>query len=90
MANVWYGALDRPRVQWWMLEAGHAQEERDRTARLEGKQARVRMRDEKRRARVTARENRYRVKRRRQRVAQLKTMVRRFLTTGPDGGDVRP
>jgi hypothetical protein len=90
LANVWYGALDRPRVRSWMLEAGHAQEERDRTTRLETKQARIRVRDEERRARATAKENRYRVKRRRRRVAQLKTMVRRLLTAGPGGGDVRP
>ena len=62
-----------------MLEASHAEEERDRTRRLDEKRARVRARDEERRARAGARDHRYRMKRRQQRVAHLKTVVRRIL-----------
>lgn len=89
VARLWYGAADRPSVRWLMLEASHAEEERARTRRIERKQMHIRVREEQRRSRAVAKEDRYRVKRRRQRVAQLKTAVRRVLTTGPGGGGMR-
>jgi hypothetical protein len=86
LARGWYAAADRPSVRWLMLEASHVVEERDRAQRIERKQRGLRLRDERRRARATAKEERYRAKRRRQRVAQLKTVVRRVLTTAAGGG----
>ena len=89
VARAWYDAVDRPSVRSWMLEASHAVEERDRARRLEHKQVRLRQREQERRSRVVAKEERYRTKRRRNRVAQLKTAVRRVLTTGLGGGGVQ-
>ena len=86
VVRAWYRAVDRPLVQAWMREASHAAEERDRAERIELKQRHRRQHDEERRSRVTEKEQRYRVKRRRQRVTQLKTAVRRVLTTGSGGG----
>ncbi len=84
--QAWYAAANRPSVQWMMLEAAHAQEERERTRRLESKQAHIRARDEERRSREADKEDRYRVKRRKHRVTQLKTAVRRVLTAGAGRG----
>ena len=89
VAKAWYDAADRPSVRSWMLEASHAVEERDRARRLELKHVRLRQREQERRSRVVAKEERYRTKRRRNRVAQLKTAVRRVLTTGHGGGGVQ-
>jgi hypothetical protein len=86
VARVWYAAADLSPVQWLMLEASHVEEERDRAQRLERKQRRIRRRDEDRRTRWKAKEGTYRTKRRRQRVARLKTAVRRVLTTAVGGG----
>ena len=86
VARAWYAAADRPSVQWLMLETSHVVEERDRARRVESKQRRLLLRDEQRRARAMAKEERYRAKRRRQLVAQLKTAVRRVLTTAAGGG----
>jgi len=86
----WYRAAAWPRVQSWMLEASHGVEERDRAERIEDKQTRRRLRDAERRSRALARELRYRAKRRRQRVAQLRTVVRRVLPTGSGGGGMQP
>jgi hypothetical protein len=89
VARLWYAAADRPSVRWLMREASHAEEERDRARRIERKQMHTRLRAEERRSRVMAKEERYRAKRRRQRVAQLKTAVRRVLTTGTGGGGMQ-
>jgi hypothetical protein len=78
LARAWYAAADRPRVRWMMLEAAHAHEERDRARRLEDKQAHVRAREDERREKEAGKQERYRVKRRRQRVVQLKSAVRRM------------
>ena len=80
--QAWYAAAERPAVQWMMLEAAHAEEERERARRLESKQAQIRARDHERRAREAGKEDRYRVKRRKHRVTQLKTAVRRMLGAG--------
>ena len=82
VVQAWYAAADRPSVQWMMLEAAHAEEERQRTRRLENKQAHILARDEERRSREAEKDDRYRMKRRRQRVTQLKSVVRRVLTAG--------
>lgn len=89
VAAGWYRAADRGPVQWLMREASHAIEERERTKRIEQKRVRVRQREEERRLRVRAKEDRYRAKRRRQRVAQLKTAVRRVLAAGSGSGGVQ-
>ncbi len=86
IVNAWYAAADRRSVQWMMLEASHAEEERDRARRLASKQAHIRAHDDERRFREAAREDRYRMKRRRQRVTQLKSVVRRVLTAGAGRG----
>lgn len=86
VVNSWYAAADRPAVQWMMLEAAHAEEERARARRLASKQAHIDARDDQRRSREADKEDRYRVKRRRQRVTHLKTVVRRVLTAGADRG----
>ncbi len=86
LARAWYAAAETPPVRWLMLEASHVVEERDRARRVENKQRGLRLRDERRRARAEVKEERYRAKRRRQRVARLKTAVRRVLTTAAGGG----
>ena len=84
--DAWYAAAERPSVQWMMLEAAHAEEERHRSRRIASKQAHIRARDDERRSREADKEDRYRVKRRRHRVTQLKTAVRRVLTAGAGRG----
>ena len=89
VARAWYAAAETPSVRWLMLEASHAVEERDRAQRVGSKQRSLRLRDERRRARAMLKKERSRVKRRGQRVAQLKTAVRRVLTTAAGGGASR-
>ena len=84
--RAWYAAADRPSVRWLMLEASHGVEEKNRARRIQSKQMRLCLRDERRRARAMAKEYRYRTKRRRQRVARLKTVVRRVLTMAAGRG----
>ena len=86
VVQAWYAAADRPSVQWMMLEAAHAEEERERARRLESKHAQIRARDDERRSREAEKDNRYRMKRRKHRVTQLKTAVRRVLTAGAGRG----
>jgi hypothetical protein len=86
LVHAWYAAADRPSVQWMMLEAAHAREERERARRLESKQAQIRAREADRRARETEKVDRYRMKRRRQLVTQIKTAVRRVITAGAGPG----
>jgi hypothetical protein len=78
LVRAWYRGADRPAVRWMMLEAAHAAEERNRARRLEKKQAHIRARDDERRSKEADKQDRHRLKRRRQRVVQLKTAVRRM------------
>lgn len=82
MLNAWHANTDRASVAALMLEAGHAAEEQERARKLEDKQARVRAREAERRAQAAAKRDRYVAKRRQQRVAHLKTFVRRMLPPG--------